>query len=798
MSISRACSSQSPSAVDKATEEIRHRYSDLQKRIAHHNELYHGQDQPAIPDAEYDALKQEAFDIERRHPELKTEQSVTEKVGAAPHKRFPTQRHAARMISLKNAFSAEQVRKFAKDLCDKLNVIHGPNKYDAKSVPLMVEPKLDGVALSLIYRHGELDTALTRGDGITGEVVTANAKVIENIPHFVRGFEPHESVIVRGETIIRREDFGPLREELLAEGKAAATSRNLAAGTLRQLDSAVVASRPLRFYAYRMPRPLPLGLKSQSGIIDFLREQGFETLPEDCRLCQGVDEAIAHYDDLVAREAMLPYDADGIVIKLDSIEDQVAVTKFEEESKPETLGGFPEGYLSGSDGPVWAVAYKFPAKSATAKLCAVSFQIGRTGVLTPVAELEPTLLEGVTVSRASMHNIAGIRRRDLRIGDVVELRRAGGVIPELVRTVLDKCPDDRAFIEMPKLCPSCQTTLTVTLSSKPSIHCPNHSQCPAQRVSGLIYFCSREAMDIAGAGTAFIETLVEKGYLKTPADIYLLHTRREELYQLEGYEKLSVDNAIAAIEASKEKPYSTLINALGIPNLGKLGAMRLAGKFPGMEELSKAVLGTRRLFVPGEHGKFAIGKLKGLANKMPESHRGHTLDQVADWLDDEEGGRDLKASKEAAQLRELDGDFSSMGELWEAISAYGKFRDLSISAIKMSDLYAYFSDSRYIEMIAQLRGLGLPMAAKAEEPGSQGEALSGEVVLVTGSFDEYPRSQVKEACARQGATISEQFTKKVTLLVCGDKPGALKVQRAEREGIKQWDKASFLERIPLD
>ncbi|AGA33091.1 DNA ligase [Thioalkalivibrio nitratireducens DSM 14787] len=535
------------------------RAAELRERIAHHDWRYYVLDDPEISDAEYDALLAELQRIEAEHPELVVPESPTQRVGGAPASGFAPVRHRLPMLSLNNGFSEDEIRSFDRRVRERLEA-------DA-AVVYMAEPKLDGLAVSLLYRDGRLVQAATRGDGETGEDVTGNVRTVRSIPLALSGSGWPRELEVRGEVFMRHRDFEHLNRHLQEAGERGFMNpRNAAAGSLRQLDPAVTARRPLTFFAYGPgsvgDHPLP---ETQSGVLDWFESLGIPVCPERARV-SGVDGALTYYRAMAERRAELPYDIDGVVFKLDAREAQQRI-----------------GFVARA--PRWAIAYKFPAEERTTRLVAVDFQVGRTGALTPVARLEPVLVGGVMVSNATLHNMDEIARKDVRIGGRVVVRRAGDVIPEVVgRAGGEREPQTRT-IELPAACPECGSRVEQE-DGKAVARCTGGLVCPAQRREALRHFVSRKALDIEGFGERLIEQLVASGTVTNPAELFALDAGR-----LEGFDRIgpkSAQNLERALQRARETTLARFVYALGIREIGEVTARALAAHFGALDPLMEA------------------------------------------------------------------------------------------------------------------------------------------------------------------------------------------------------------------
>jgi DNA ligase (NAD+) len=537
------------------------RIEELRTLIEHHNYLYHVLDAPVISDSEFDALFRELVRLESDHPQLITTDSPTTRVGGAPVSGFGQHRHLVPMLSLDNAFGEDELRAFDDRVRKGLG--GSPVRY-------FVELKFDGASLSLTYRDGRLEVAATRGDGTTGEEVTHNARTVRGVPLALR--EPLMGKIeVRGEVVMFKEVFQHLNAERAERGEQVfANPRNAAAGGLRQLDSRLTAQRRLNFFAYGVGAVALAGsdriADTQEEILARLRNLGFATRPES-RVVATADELVDYVHSFEGRRVELPFGIDGIVVKVDRLDDQ------------EHLGFTARG-------PRWAIAYKFPAEQAFTRLVGIIDQVGRTGTITPVADLEPVSVGGVTVTRATLHNYPDLWRKDVRVGDIVVVQRAGDVIPEVVGPVLDRRQAEFPVPAEPGNCPECGSELS-RAEGEVALRCRN-TDCPAQVAAKLRHFVSRSGMDVEGLGERLILRLLELGYLLDVPSIYRLAERREDLVGLDRLGEQSVDNLLSAIEVSKTRPLDRLLFALGIRHVGDRTARDLAREFRTLQAVRKA------------------------------------------------------------------------------------------------------------------------------------------------------------------------------------------------------------------
>ena len=542
----------------------------LGAEIAEHDRRYHGEDQPTISDAEYDELRRRYTALEAAFPELAGADSESRKVGAPPSEKFAKVRHAVPMLSLGNIFADEEVEEF----CARVRRFLGLS--DSAPLDVVAEPKIDGLSCNLRYESGELVRAATRGDGYEGEDVTANVRTVQSIPHRLGGapriFE------ARGEVYMRHADFAALNARQAEAGKPVfANPRNFAAGSLRQLDPGITASRPLAFFAYAWGEVSEPFASTQLGAIEAMRRFGLPTNPLT-RLCHSTAELIAHYHAIEAQRATLGYDIDGVVYKVNDLALQERL-----------------GFISRS--PRWAVAHKFPAEKAMTIVEAIEINVGRTGALTPTAKLKPVTVGGVVVSNATLHNEDEIARKDVRVGDTVVVQRAGDVIPQILEVVLDKRPPGAEPYEFPRVCPVCGSAALREIDEKTGEadvvrRCTGTLVCAAQAVEGLKHFVSRNAFDIEGLGEKLIELFFTESLIRTPADIFTLRARdgrdRPPLREWEGFGELSARNLFNAIDARRSIALNRFLYALGIRHVGETNARRLARHFGDWDALRAA------------------------------------------------------------------------------------------------------------------------------------------------------------------------------------------------------------------
>ena len=539
------------------TERVAQRIRELVTEIRQHDYNYHVLDQPTIGDSQYDLLLSELKQLETEYPELLDPNSPTQRVGAKPDSGFEEVVHRMPMLSLDNVFDLDDFRQFVERMKDRLDQSEAPH--------LTAEPKLDGLALSIRYEQGRLVLAATRGDGQTGENVTQNVRTIRSIPLTLKGSNYPEVLEVRGEVIMKKADFASMNQRLAAASeKTFVNPRNAAAGSLRQLDPSIVASRPLSFYAYGLGEVSePLG-DTHSEVMDALKTLG---IPVNPGLVSGGPQVIENaYEALLAERDELPYEIDGMVVKVDAL------------SLQNTLGFVARA-------PRFATAWKFPAQEAATRLLAIDVQVGRTGAITPVARLEPVFVGGVTVSNATLHNFDEVARLDARPGDQVMVRRAGDVIPQIVRVMTDQRSEVSQPISMPSECPVCCSPVE-RAEGEAVIRCSGGLICRAQRLEHLKHFVSRKAMDIDGVGERLLEILIEKEWVTTPADLYRLSA--ESIEGLDRMGEKSANNVVQAIMHSKETTFARFLYALGIRDVGEATARTLAATFGELDRLINA------------------------------------------------------------------------------------------------------------------------------------------------------------------------------------------------------------------
>jgi DNA ligase (NAD+) len=676
----------------------------LTREIAEHDRHYHQEDAPVITDAEYDALRQRHDAILARYPDLKAEDDAADKVGAKPAEKFAKVRHRVPMLSLANVFADEEVREFV----DRVRrFLDWPAE---KPLAFTAEPKIDGLSCSLRYEGGSLVRAATRGDGEEGEDVTANVRTIGEIPQRLAGADVPEVLEVRGEVYMTKADFAAMNARQEAEGKAPfANPRNAAAGSLRQLDARITASRPLRFFAYAWGEIVgAMPAATQSGMVETFARHGLPTNPLT-RVCHSVEEMLAHFRAIEEQRSTLPYDIDGVVYKADDLALQRRL-----------------GFVSRS--PRWATAHKFPAEKATTELVGIDIQVGRTGSLTPVARLKPVTVGGVVVTNATLHNEDEIARKDVRLGDTVQIQRAGDVIPQVLGVVQDKRPPGAAPYAFPTLCPACGSHAVREVDPKTGKEdvvrrCTGGLICPAQAVERLKHFASRNAFDIEGLGDKQIEAFYHEGLITRPQDIFTLEKRDalsvRKLRDREGYGETSVRNLFAAIEARRRVALNRFIFALGIRHVGETNAKVLARHF-------------------------------------------HTIE-------------DLRRSGVAAAA----GDEAARAE-FNAIDGVGP-----VVAEAIAD---FFGEAHNLEVIDALLEHVTPEPLEAVASESP---VAGKTVVFTGSLERMTREEAKAMAERLGAKVASSVSKKTHIVVAGPGAGS-KLASARDLGVEVMDEDAWL------
>lgn len=771
--------------MDNAT-----RIADLRRRIEDANRRYHELDDPDITDAQYDVLVRELEALEREHPELADAASPTRKVGAAPSGRFAPVEHAVPMLSLGNAFSDEEVADFVRRIRERL---------DRDDLVFSAEPKLDGLAISLRYEDGAFVQGATRGDGATGEDVTANLRTIAVIPHRLEGAGWPEVLEVRGEVYMARADFERWNEHArLHGGKVLANPRNGAAGSLRQLDSAVTAQRPLSFFAYGIGLVEGGALPdTHSATLARLRDWGFP-VSDLATVVHGVDGLLAYYRRIGEARDGLPFDIDGVVYKLDDVAGQREM-----------------GFVSRA--PRWAIAHKFPAQEQPTVVESIEVNVGRTGAVTPWALMRPVQVGGVTVTRATLHNADHVARLDVRNGDTVIVRRAGDVIPEVVQVMPEHRPPGTQPWAMPMRCPVCGAEV-VREEGAAVWRCSGELSCPAQLVQAVFHFASRRAMDIDGLGERYIESLADFGYLRDVSDLYrltlddLLEMKRRaderdgtvpETVKAGKVATKWADNLIEAIDRSRDTTLARFLYALGIQHVGESTAKALAQWFGDLDLI-------RRLPWP------LFKRVPDIGGEVARA-LGHFLDQP--------GNQQVidRLLERGVRIGDAHAPNPKLGEALDLATLLVDLEIPKITPVRAAQLGSAFADAQMLldAPVHNLVTAGLPadtanalvawleveanaglllrgaqaqaeLRARLPERGAQAAGpLEGKTVVLTGTLASMGRDEAKEKLEALGAKAAGSVSKKTSFVVAGEAAGS-KLAKAEELGVEVWDEAKLL------
>ncbi len=666
--------------------DVRQRVDTLRSLLDRYNYEYYVLDQPSVSDAEYDSLMNELRQIESDHPELVTPESPTQRVGITPSSAFGTVRHETPMLSLGNVYNRDELGEWAA----RIYRLAGRDDID-----FVTEPKIDGSAISILYRDGVYERGATRGDGTTGEDVTSNIRTVRNIPLRIRrmdnGVIP-DILEARGEIYMRKADFEQLNIHRGEAGEPLfANPRNSAAGSLRQLDPSITASRPLRFFAWDVGIVEGDLETTHSANLEMLRSCGIPTAPE-YSICSDVDQVWTQCEAWLAKRDSLDFEIDGVVIKVNDVELQSELGSVARE-------------------PRWAVAYKFPAIQKTTVIRDIEINVGRTGSLNPTAILDPVEIGGVVIRRATLHNEDEIKRLGLRIGDTVIVERAGDVIPKIIAVVEAKRTGDEREFEMPDRCPVCGSA-TERLDDEAMRYCINAS-CPAQIKEQVRHFVSRGAMDIEGFGAKLADRFVDLGLIQSYADIYRLDWDRVQ--QLEGFGEKSAENLQQSIESSKTRPLSRLVTALGVRHVGERNATMLAGHFQDIDHLL------------------------------------------------------------AASIEDIEG-----------IPGFGK--------IVAEAVFDFFHEPSNIELVTELRLLGLCMDEPVDRRRPPSDAFAGKTVVLTGRLERFTRDQAQELLRNAGATVTNSVSRKTDFVIAGEDAGS-KAERARVLNVPVLDESALIEML---
>ncbi len=668
----------------KESPKIKERVIELHKLINFHSYNYHSLDSPSIEDHEYDALFNELLNLEAEYPSYKYSYSPSQRVGSEPLEGFVKVEHLAPMLSLDNAFNSDDMNDFNKRILDRLT--------GKEAISYSCEPKLDGIAVNLLYKNGYIEKATTRGDGKVGEDITHNVKTINSIPLSLMNDESElpNLIEIRGEVFIEKDDFDSNNKKAAKLGqKTFANPRNAAAGSLRQLDPTVAASRPLKFFAHGIGFidkgnfELP---ESQSDTLELYKAWGLPTNPLS-DVVSNIEECEDYFEKVSNQRQKLPYEIDGVVFKVNDLKDQI------------TLGQV-------SRAPRWAIARKFPAEVGTTFVKKISFQVGRVGSITPVAEFEPVNIGGVIVSHASIHNFDEIERLDVREGDTVRVKRAGDVIPQIISVDIGKRKKTSTEVQPPESCPSCNGKL-IKPDGEAILRCTAGLSCPAQKCESLIHFVSRNALNIDGLGERIIDLLVERGLVSNFADLFKL--KKEDILKLDGFRDKSATNLINSINAAKDTTLARFIYSLGIREVGEATAMNLALNFNNI----------------------------------------------------------------AAFLVVTEDDLLEINDIGPVASKF---------------ILEFLSKKENIKLVNDLLHLGVsPQDIKIED----NHPFSSKSIVITGSFTNIARSQLKEELIRVGARVTSSVSAKTDFLVSGEKPGS-KLKKANDLGIKVLEEEEAL------
>lgn len=763
------------------TDSLQREIEQLRAAINFYNYQYYVLDAPEVPDAEYDRLFQRLKTLENDYPETVTPDSPTQRVGAGPVSEFMQVAHELPMLSLENAFNEEDMRQFDRRVNERLH---------SKAVEYACEPKLDGIAASLLYEQGQLVRAATRGDGSVGEDITHNIRTIPSVPLKLLGGDFPQRLEVRGEVYMPREGFEKLNQQArLREEKTFVNPRNAAAGSLRQLDPAITAARPLEMCCYGVGvitgYPLP---PDYAATLRLLQGWGFKISPY-LETVNGVAGCLTYYQKLSLLRDSLPYDIDGLVFK---------VNRFDQQ---EQLGSVARA-------PRWAIAHKFPAQEELTQVKAIEFQVGRTGVITPVARLEPVFVGGVTVSNATLHNMDEIARLDVRAGDSVIVRRAGDVIPQVVQVIKERRPDNTQPISVPDHCPVCGSDVERVQLGKQggkqtegaAYRCIGRLLCSAQVQQAIIHFASRKAMDIEGLGEKTVIQLVDAGLVASPADLYLLQPAMLE--KLEGFAEVSARNLHQAIAESRQVPLKRFIYALGIPDVGEETARVLADYLGSLERIRTAesrilallpdigaeVASEIRHFFSDEHNISVLGDLlaRGVQPQEPAACKPRYV-SFEDFIlrlnigGIAKGGAEKLAQHFASLASLLDAspaDLAAAGLSSKAVVSFMAFRD---------DAQQRRNTETFVEKLHQY-GWHWQVAANEQEIALP---LQGQTYVLTGTLSQLGRSQAKVYLEQLGAKVSGSISSKTHCLVAGEAAGS-KLSKAQALDVPVLDEAAFI------
>ncbi|QCT96454.1 NAD-dependent DNA ligase LigA [Stutzerimonas degradans] len=774
------------------------RIAELRSEIDAHNYRYYVLDEPSVPDAEYDRLFNELKALEAEHPELVTPESPTQRVGGAALAAFGQVRHEVPMLSLGNAFDEQDLLDFDRRVRDGLDLPGGDLFSAGAEVEYSCEPKLDGLAVSLLYENGHLVRGATRGDGSTGEDISANVRTVRNIPLKLHGSGWPSVLEVRGEIYMPKAGFEALNaRQVESGGKPFANPRNAAAGSLRQLDPKITAARPLELCAYGVGRSDGELPDTHVGILNALREWGLP-ISRELKLAKGVVECRAYYEAIGEKRDALAYEIDGVVFKVNSVAQQREL-----------------GFRARE--PRWAIAHKFPAREEITELLGVEFQVGRTGAITPVARLKPVQVAGVTVSNATLHNMDEVARLGVMIGDTVIVRRAGDVIPQILGVIAERRPAHARPVHVPERCPVCGSAVERTQLIKRSkgresvsegsiYRCVGRLACQAQLKQAIIHFVSRRAMDIDGLGDKIVEQLVDRGLVGSPADLYCLSY--EQIVELEGFADLSTRNLLDAIDASRKPTLARFIFALGIPDVGEETAKLLARALGSLDRIVRAlpdvlvylpdvgleVAHEIHSFFEDEHNRSVIAQLRERGVELQEEGDLHPEFAACATLSGLLGKLNIPfiASTGAQRLAERFGNLEAIiAADWLDLRQVERLTEKAARALRdYFDTPENAERARAIE--AQLREFG--MHWESEKKVAAGLPLAGQTWVLTGTLESMSRDDAKARLEALGAKVSGSVSAKTSVVVAGPGAGS-KLTKANELGLTVLDEETFLRHL---
>ena len=767
----------------------------LRAELDEHNYRYYVLDEPSVPDAEYDRLFRELQALEAEHPELVTPDSPTQRVGGEALSAFGEVRHEVPMLSLGNAFEEEDLLAFDRSVQSGLGLSGGDLFGSGAAVEYSCEPKLDGLAVSLLYRNGVLERGATRGDGTTGEDISANVRTIRNVPLKLKGEGWPQVLEVRGEVYMPKAGFEELNaRQAESGGKTFANPRNAAAGSLRQLDPKITASRPLEFCCYGIGQVSAELAPTQVGMLERLKGWGIP-ISRELRLAKGVEACLDYYRDIGQRRMALPYDIDGVVFKVNTLEDQQQL-----------------GFRART--PHWAIAHKFPAQEELTELLDVEFQVGRTGAVTPVARLKPVKVAGVTVANATLHNMDEVARLGLMIGDTVIIRRAGDVIPQVMQVVAERRPADARPVHVPEQCPVCGSAVERTqlvkrakgkaTTSEGSVYrCVGRLACGAQLKQAIIHFASRRAMDIDGLGDKIVEQLVDTGLVASPADLYTL--TYEQVVELEGFADLSTRNLLAAIQDSAKPTLARFIFALGIPDVGEETAKLLARALGSLKRLEQAlpevltylpdvgleVASEIHNFFGDDHNRQVIADLLArgvvLQDEGEVSAEFTACASLGGFLDklNIPGIATTGAEKLAARFGSLQGVIQAD---WLDLRQVERLNEKAARSLR--DFFDQPANREHaLRIEAQLLEFGMHWSC--ERKVVEGLPLAGQTWVLTGTLEAMSRDQAKDKLEALGAKVAGSVSARTHCVVAGPGAGS-KLAKATELGLRVLDEEQFL------